>query len=85
MSQIVLNIHDESLKDRILWFLSCFKSEDIEIQERQSTQEETIYSEEYIEKNWRKLALGTKSDDAYYKSEQYYEDRFEDYQQGRKV
>lgn len=61
MSQIVLNIHNENLKDRILWFLSYFKSEDIEIHEKQSTQEKTIYSEEYIEKNWRKLAMGTKS------------------------
>lgn len=83
MSQVVLNIPNESLKEKIMWFLERFKNDGLEIKETQK--EKPKYSEEYIKKNWKKLAMGTKSDDGYYKSEQYYEDRFEDYKQRGKI
>lgn len=85
MSQIILNIHDESLKDKILWFLNSIKSEKLEIEEIHGIQNKEVYSEEYIRKNWRKIALSANSDDSYYKSDQYYEDRYEDYKQRGKI
>lgn len=61
MSQIIINIANESLKEKILWFLSRFKDDGVQIEESKDEQQKKEYSKEYLEKNWKKLAMGTRS------------------------
>lgn len=73
--QIILNLKNEKNLAKLLTTLKNLKEDEIEI--KFLLQEQTKYSDEYIEKNWKKLiskAL-SKYKETYYKSEQYKIDR----------
>ncbi len=74
--QLSLNIKDEQILDKLLWVLEHFKSDGVEIIQSDATKkDETIYSDEYIEKNWKSMLMDIKSDSGYVTSENYKEDR----------
>jgi hypothetical protein len=75
--QLIIDIKNESMADKIKTILSAFKNDGVEIKETVSTEPETNLSDEYIEKHWREILMGIKSDPNYYKSEQYKLDRGE--------
>ena len=74
--QILLNIKNEKIFDKLLWMLEHFKSDGVEIVTN-NKERKTEYSDEYIEKNWKSLVSKGLSlyDESYYKSEQYKIDR----------
>lgn len=64
MSQLILNIKNESTKEKILWMLEHFKDDGIDIEQLPTTKHQpknTKYTDEYIEKNWREIGMGTHS------------------------
>ena len=73
--QILLNIKNEKIFDKLLWMLEHFKSDGVEIVT--NNKEKVKYSDEYIEKNWKSLVSKGFSlyDENYYKSKQYKRDR----------
>ena len=74
--QLVINIKDRYLVDKIVWFLESFKDKGVEIIKKDNIlNAKQEYSDEYLEENWKELIMGCKSDPEYYKSEEYYEDR----------
>ena len=87
MSQLTLNITNEKIMDKLLWMLEHFKSDGVEIvkPETRNQKPETELTDEYMQKNWRELVMTSGDNSEYYKSEQYYEDRAEDYKQRGKV
>ncbi|MCI0501832.1 MAG: hypothetical protein L0Y61_08855 [Epsilonproteobacteria bacterium] len=67
--QLTINIKNNNTVEKILWMLEHFKSDGVEIikSDDMKIQDKTIYSDEYIEKNWRELvskALSTVDADA---------------------
>jgi hypothetical protein len=84
--QLIIDIKNESIADKIKTILSAFKHDGVEIKETLSTEPkikeskpEADLSDEYMEKHWRELVM-TKGDYSdYYKSDQYYEDRAKAY------
>ena len=81
MQRLILNIKNENITDKLLWMLSHFKDDGVEIvtsdekSEMKNQQPETNLSDEYIEKHWKEILMSTKSDPDYYRSEQYRLDR----------
>lgn len=78
MSQLILNIKDNSTKEKILWMLEHFKSDGLEIEQPESTnyKEPNIkYTDEYLNENWKEMIMKAGDNIDYYKSEQYNEDR----------
>lgn len=77
MSQLVLNIHDESVMSKLLLMLEQFKDKGVIVNKKEisSNFKSFNYTDEEIEKNWKNILMDTKSDSDYYKSEKYYEDR----------
>jgi len=75
--QLTINIKNNNTVEKILWMLEHFKSDDIEIIQSDDIKlkDETIYSDEYINNNWRSMLMSIKSDSDYVKSENYREDR----------
>jgi len=74
--QLIIDIKNKSLVDKIIWFLESFKGRGVEIiQKNPSIEKIEEYSDAYIKENWRELVMTSNSDPEYYKSEQYYEDR----------
>ena len=51
MSQLILNIKDESTKEKILWMLEHFKDDGIEIEQTPITN----CTDEYIEQNYKEI------------------------------
>ena len=70
MQQIILNIKNENIMDKLLWMLKHFKNDGVEIRQLKTKNQEptTKLSDEYMEKNWREILMGIKSDPDYYKS-----------------
>ncbi len=77
MSQLLLNIYDESVTSKLLLMLEQFKDKGVVVNKKEIFPEfkSFNYTDEYIEKNWKNILMNTKSDSDYYKSEKYYEDR----------
>ncbi|MFK5976370.1 MAG: hypothetical protein QM493_07675 [Sulfurovum sp.] len=77
--QLIIDIPSNSLGDKIIQILNVFKSDGIKIEKRIEPKkiDESLFTKEYIEENWKELVMGCKSDPDYYKSEQYYNDRGE--------
>ena len=73
--QLIIDIKNESIADKIKTILSTFKNDGVEIKEVFHTESKNNLSDEYIEKHWREILMGIKSDPDYYKSEQYKLDR----------
>lgn len=57
MSEIIVTFTNESVREKILYFLSKFEADGVQIQA--NLQNRSEFSDEYIEKNWRKIALST--------------------------
>jgi len=80
MSQLILNIENENILDKLLWMLKHFESDGVKIVEEKKLPEHT-FTDEYIKDNWRELIMTTHSDPEYYKSEAYYEERAKEYEE----
>ena len=62
--QLIVNIKNESIADKIIWLLKSFQDKGVEIKEtRDDEKEEKFFSDEYIAKNWRKIGMNTHSAD----------------------
>jgi len=84
--QIVIDISDKSLVDKIIWFLESFKDRGVEIITKSSfVKTREAYSDKYLEENWKELLMTTKDNSHYYKSDDYYEDRAKEYQDREKI
>ena len=85
--QLIIDIKNESIADKIKTILNVFKDDGVKVQElkTKNQQAETILSDEYMQKNWRELVTISGDNSDYYKSEQYYEDRAEDYRERGKI
>jgi hypothetical protein len=78
MSQLILNIQDNSTKEKILWMLEHFKSDGLIIEEPSLTHQkiqDSKYTDEYLKENWKEMIMTSGDNSDYYKSEQYDEDR----------
>ena len=85
--QLIIDIKNESIANKIKTILNVFKDDGVKVQELKTKNQkpETILSDEYIERHWKELIMTSGNSSNYYKSEQYYEDRAEDYRQRGKV
>lgn len=85
--QLIIDIKNESIANKIKTILNVFKDDGVKVQELKTKNQkpETILSDEYIEKHWKELIMTSGNSSNYYKSEQYYEDRAEDYRQRGKI
>jgi len=62
MNQLILNIKNDLLLEKIVQLLEVFRNDGVEIKEiLKSTQNN--WSNEYIEKNWREIGMSTHSAD----------------------
>jgi len=74
--QLTIKIKNNNTVEKILWMLEHFKSDGVEIISSDAIKkDETVYSDEYIDKNWKSMLMNIKSDSDYVKSENYKEDR----------
>jgi len=82
--QLVINIKNESLTDKIIKILEVFKNDGVEIR-KNFDYESSKLSDEYIEKNWLDIIRKAHIPDGYEKSEQYIEDRVKDWEERGKI
>ena len=73
--QLIIDIKNDSLADKIIKILDVFKNDGVTITSKNETEKRVEYSDEYIKEHWRELIMTSGSNPDYYKSEQYYEDR----------
>ncbi len=73
MQQIILKIHNENIMNKLLWILKHFETDGVELEylTAEKKQQESKYTDEYVEKNWREIIMSVGGDEHYYKSEQY--------------
>ena len=72
--QLTLNIKNNTVAKKVLWFLEHLKNEGVEISciaDTESELQQEDYSDEYVKKHWKEIIMSVGSDDTYYKSEQY--------------
>lgn len=74
MSQLVLEIKDELVKERLLWLLQHFKKDELEIVNHQPSEQNQAWSDDYIEKNWKELIVTSSMKADYEKSSQFREE-----------
>ncbi|WP_127470644.1 hypothetical protein [Thiomicrorhabdus aquaedulcis] len=74
MSQLVLEIKNEMVKERFMWLLQHFKKDELEIISEIQSQDNQAWSDEYIKQNWRQLIKTSTMLPSYEDSEQYRED-----------
>ena len=58
--QLVLNIDNKSVAEKILWLLEHFKKDGLKISnstDMENKLQQQEYSDEYIEQHWRELAM----------------------------
>jgi len=79
--QLTVNIDDNSIAEKILWFLNSFSTQGVEVNKviakNVHKYKDFNYTDEDIEKNWKDIIMNSQSDADYYKSELYYEERGE--------
>ena len=85
--QLIVDIPNDSLADKIIQILNAFKSDGIKIdkQTKSTKYDESLLTEEYIKENWRELVMTSGDTKEYYKSDQYYEDRAKEYEDRGKI
>ncbi len=93
--QITIEIKDDSIGDKILWFLNNLKDKGIEIvhsqdgstskKQENKKDDEDKFSDEYIEKNWLDIIRQAHVPEDYENSEQYIEDRVKDWEERGKI
>lgn len=73
--QILINVKNHIVLEKILWMLEHFKADGVEIQKIHKEDEYTSekYTDKYIEENWREIiSNGVKDFNGdYYKSDEY--------------
>lgn len=74
MSQLVLEVKNEVVKERLLWLLQHFKKDELEIISESRVEDNQALSDEYIEQNWCQLIKTSSMLPSYEDSEQYRED-----------
>jgi len=75
--QLILNIDNDTLAQKIIQILNVFKSDGLSIEKQDNKKEIIKHSDEEIVQSWKKIVMDIDSDPNYYKSEQYYNDRGE--------
>ena len=85
--QLIVDIPNSSLADKIIQILNAFKSDGITIKKQAKSKniDESLLTKEYIKEHWRELVMTSGDSSDYYKSEQYYEDRAKDYEERGKI
>jgi len=85
--QLIIDIPNDSLGNKIIQILDVFKSDGIKIKKQVELQKnnESLLTKEYIKENWKELVMTSGDSSSYYKSEQYYEDRAKDYEERGKI
>jgi len=75
--QLVINIQNESLVEKIIWFLETLKDKGVQIikEDTASTNIESKFTDEYLRENWKEMVMTSGDSSDYYKSDEYYEDR----------
>ncbi|MEA3490570.1 MAG: hypothetical protein U9R27_01575 [Campylobacterota bacterium] len=78
--QLSVDIQDNNIAEKILWFLSTFSDKGVKVEKvvPSKVYDDEEIDEEYLEKNWRELVVTSVDSSDYYKSEQYYADRVKD-------
>jgi hypothetical protein len=59
--QLIIDIQNESIADKIKEILNNFKNDGIEIHQIETKKQEPEWTDGYIEKNWKEIALNTHS------------------------
>lgn len=56
--QITLDIQNEEIAEHVLWVLERFKKDGVVIKKNQELEmdENKVFSDEYVDENWRELA-----------------------------
>ena len=78
--QLSISINDNSIAEKILWFLNSFSSQGVIVKKiNVEDADKDVLSDEYIEENWEKILSKSLEnyDESYYKSDQYKLDRGE--------
>jgi hypothetical protein len=81
--QLIIDIPNNSLGNKIIQILNAFKNDGIKIKKQIELNkiDESLLTKEYIKENWRELVMTSVDSSDYYKSDQYYEDRAKDYEE----
>ena len=65
--QLTININNESIADKLVWFLKSFQDKGVEIiedsNEYKANSDNTTYDDQYIKKHWREIGMNTHSTD----------------------
>lgn len=83
--QLIVDIKNKSIADKIVRLLKDFKDKGVEIREIKKAKQETEFSDEYIEKNWLDIIRKAHVPEDYENSEQYMEDRVKDWEERGKI
>lgn len=78
MSQLVLEVKSEQVKQHLLWFLQHFKKEELEILDHTTSESDHSWSDDYIEQHWKELIV-TSSMQPDYESSESFKDEFGKY------
>ena len=83
--QLIVDIDNDILAQKIIQILNIFKGDGLHIKKGDEKVERVEYSDKYIEENWRELAMTHIDNSDYYKSEEYKMDRAIDYEKREKI
>lgn len=85
--QLIIDIDDNNLANKIIKILNVFKNDGLKItkQNIQNIDNKLEYSDEYLKDNWKEMVITSGDNSNYYKSDEYYEDRADEYQKRGKV
>ena len=77
MMQLVINIQNESLVEKIIWFLETLKDKGVQIIKKDTTSAniESKFTDKYLREHWKEMVMSSGDSSDYYKSEEYYEER----------
>jgi len=85
--QLIIDIPNNSLADKIIQILNVFKSDGIKVKRQTELKklDESLLTKVYIKENWKELVMTSGDSSDYYKSDEYYEDRAKDYEDREKI
>jgi hypothetical protein len=86
MSQLIINIKDKALVEKITKILRVFEDDGVEIENIvDDNQYNKKWDDSFIEKNWLEIVRSAHIPENYEKSEQYIEDRVKDWKERGKI
>ena len=90
--QLIVDIKNESISDKIIQLLKIFQNDGVEIkktefpqQKNKAQRSQRVYRNEDVEKNWEQIIRSAHVPENYYKSAQYIEDRVKDWEERGKI